>query len=397
MKKYVPLIALALTLSLSTSAFAMEVPTDTVVQNLNGSQQVIKTYTIDPGADPQELIEESFVLDGYLYTFADIVKEDNHVEDVKSHTETVTVETSKDDLDVILEQLAPVIEYDDGLYSGTLSLDHTSLHTEATGYSTRSYTVSETKTISQLDRNDMSYVPATTVKDGVTLNLAGVDWQVTGTDLVGEVLSPSSWQAVATYSGKAYYSAADGYITTAEYVGDITRAGVESITQSCKQVPLSTVMVGMGGNGVECGILAGKLPGLDAVSIGPDLPEIHTREVFEAAATAYEQSGPGQLRKGYRAMRRDSWLFSLTCGRRRGDWVNWLLRQIPPCRRLDGIVLGRTPAPGSDESSRQILRRAEGLAPAAARQLLLFLETAAAGGELPGWFDRNFNGTPCLS
>ena len=28
MKKYVPLIALALTLSLSTSAFAMEVPTD---------------------------------------------------------------------------------------------------------------------------------------------------------------------------------------------------------------------------------------------------------------------------------------------------------------------------------------------------------------------------------
>ena len=64
MKKFVPLIALALTLSLSTSAFAMEVPTDTVVQNLNGSQQVIKTYTIDPGTDPQELIEEPFVLDG---------------------------------------------------------------------------------------------------------------------------------------------------------------------------------------------------------------------------------------------------------------------------------------------------------------------------------------------
>ena len=230
MKKYVPLIALALSLFLSTGAFAMEVPTNTVVQNLNGSQQVIKTYTIAPGTDPQELVEGPFVLDGYRYTFADIVKQENHVEDVKSHTETVTVETSKDDLDVILEQLAPVIEYDDGLYSGTLSLDHTSLHTEATGYSTRSYTVSETKTISQLDRNDMSYVPATTVKDGVTLNLAGVDWQVTGTDLVGEVLSPSSWQAVATYSGKAYYSAADGYITTAEYVGEITHAGVESVT-----------------------------------------------------------------------------------------------------------------------------------------------------------------------
>ena len=70
----------------------------------------------------------------------------------------------------------------------------------------------------------------TTVKDGITLNLTGVDWQVTGTDLVGEVLSPSSWQAVATYSGQAYYSAADGYITTADYVGEIARNDVESVT-----------------------------------------------------------------------------------------------------------------------------------------------------------------------
>ncbi len=34
----------------------------------------------------------------------------------------------------------------------------------------------------------MSYVPAITVKDGVTLNLSNVDWQVIGTDLVGDTL-----------------------------------------------------------------------------------------------------------------------------------------------------------------------------------------------------------------
>ena len=28
--------------------------------------------------------------------------------------------------------------------------------------------------------------------------------------------------------------------------------------------------------GLECGLLAGKLPGLDCVSIGPDLLDIHT-------------------------------------------------------------------------------------------------------------------------
>ena len=37
--------------------------------------------------------------------------------------------------------------------------------------------------------------------------------------------------------------------------------------------------------GVECGILAGKLPGLDCVSIGPNLLDIHTpRERMEIAS-----------------------------------------------------------------------------------------------------------------
>ena len=76
----------------------------------------------------------------------------------------------------------------------------------------------------------MSYVPSTTVKNGRTLNLANVEWQVTGTDLVSEALVPSSYQAVATYSAKATYQAATGYVTTAEYTGEVTHEGVESIT-----------------------------------------------------------------------------------------------------------------------------------------------------------------------
>ncbi|MGM9605519.1 MAG: hypothetical protein ACI3XG_10715 [Faecousia sp.] len=238
MKKAIMCAALAL--ALSVNAYAMEVPTDTVVQNLNGSQQVIKTYTTAPDYDPQNLIEEPFELEGYLYTFADIVKAENHVEDADRHTETVTVETSKNDLSLILEQLAPTLEYDDGLYSGTLALDHTSIRTEAAGYTTKSSTVSETKTIGPVDRNDMSYVPATTVKNGVTLSLANVDWQVIGTDLVGEALVPSSYQAVATYTGKSYYSAATGYVTTADYVGEISHDGVESITYTLTYLGVET-------------------------------------------------------------------------------------------------------------------------------------------------------------
>mgnify|MGYP000359657685 CR=1 FL=1 len=222
MKKAI--LCVLLTLSMSVSAFALEVPTDTVVQNLNGSQQVIKTFTIPADQDPQSLME------GYLYTFTDIVKTENAVEESKPHTEVITVETDKNDLALILQQLKPTVEFDDGTFKGTLALDHTSLNTEASGYAAKSYTVSEVKTIGRLDRNDMSYVPSTTVKNGRTLNLANVEWQVTGTDLVGEALVPSSYQAVATYSAKATYQAATGYVTTAEYTGEVTHEGVESIT-----------------------------------------------------------------------------------------------------------------------------------------------------------------------
>ena len=216
MKKAI--LCVLLTLSMSVSAFALEVPTDTVVQNLNGSQQVIKTFTIPADQDPQSLIEQPFELEGYLYTFTDIVKTENAVEESKPHTEVITVETDKNDLALILQQLKPTVEFDDGTFKGTLA------------YAAKSYTVSEVKTIGRLDRNDMSYVPSATVKNGRTLSLADVEWQVTGTDLVGETLVPSSYQAVATYSARVPYQAATGYITTAEYTGEITREGVESIT-----------------------------------------------------------------------------------------------------------------------------------------------------------------------
>ena len=223
-------LCLLLTAALTMSASALEVPTNTVVQNLNGSQQVVKTYTVSPEVDAQTLIEEPFQLDGFLYTYADIVKEENRVSERQTYTETVTVETAKKNLDVILKELAPTMEYNDGTWAGTLALDHTSINTQAAGYTTGSSTVTATKTIGPLDRNDMSYVPATTVKNGVTLNLSSVDWQVIGTDLTGDMLAPCSYQAVATYTGKSYYSAATGYVTTANYVGEVTHEGVESVT-----------------------------------------------------------------------------------------------------------------------------------------------------------------------
>lgn len=223
-------LSLLLVLSLATSAFAAEVPDSFVVENLNGQQRLVKTYTLAPDIDPDTLKEPSFEYDGFLYTWAYTTKEDHSFLERKEVVELVTVETAKKDLGVVLAELAPTIQYDDGGFSGELALDHTTLKTEAAGYTTKYGKVTETKVIGNLDRNDMSYVPATTIKNGMTLSLANVDWQVTGTALVGEALVPSQYQAVATYSASSSYKAATGYITTAEYHGEVTSEGIDSIT-----------------------------------------------------------------------------------------------------------------------------------------------------------------------
>lgn len=241
MKKIIaPGIALLMAVVLSVNAFAMEVPTETTVQNLNGVQQYIKVYTLLPDEDPNTLLEEPFEYEGYTYTYSSIVKQENYFTDRQEHMEVITVETEKKDLSAVLAALEPSIEFDDGKYKGTLNLDHTTIKTEAAGYTTKSYTVTAVKEIGNLDSNDMAYVPSTTVKDGKTIKLTSVDWQVQGTALVDDILVPSQYKAVATYSGRASYNAATGYISTAKYVGDVSCNEVESITYTVVYVGKET-------------------------------------------------------------------------------------------------------------------------------------------------------------
>lgn len=219
-----------LTFSMMTSAFAAEVPDSLVCQNLNGQQQLVKTYTLSPGTDPEMLKEPSFEYDGFTYTWAYTTKDEHPFLETKEIVKTITVETAKDDLSQILAKLEPSMDFDDGKFVGKLALDHTSLTTEASSYTTKYSKTTETKVIGNLDRNDMSYVPATTVKNGRTLKLVNVDWQVTGTALVGDALVPSQYQAVATYSTTNSYQAATGYVTTAEYRGEVSSEGIDNIT-----------------------------------------------------------------------------------------------------------------------------------------------------------------------
>ena len=232
MKKRVMALVLALALSFGmcvSASAASFVPDDVTYQNLNGQQLAIKVYTLLPDQDPSSLEEPDFEYDGYLYAYSSIVKEEQTFNEQNSHTETVTITTSSKDLEDILAELKPTMEYDDGHASGTLALDHSTIKTEAAGYKQSSYTVTATKNYTGLDRNDSTYIDKTVVKNGRTLSLSNVTWSVESTALVGDELVPATYTAVATYSGTASSKVATGYITTAEYTGTVSASGVSSI------------------------------------------------------------------------------------------------------------------------------------------------------------------------
>ncbi len=72
-------LALLLILCSFASAFTMEVPTQTVIQNLNGTQQYIKVYTVSPDIDPESLIETDFSYEGFDYSYPHLPDSIRHI------------------------------------------------------------------------------------------------------------------------------------------------------------------------------------------------------------------------------------------------------------------------------------------------------------------------------
>ena len=214
---------------LPTAASAAYVPEEVIEENRDGRHLLIKTYTLPPQEDTAALEEAPFDLDGYHYTHAGTVQEAQSFQETKDHTEPYTLETSTNDLSAILAELPQSLEYAKDGWTGALALDHTTIKTEAAGYTTKYYTVTDTQYFTGLERNDPSNIPATAVKNGVTMTLTDITWSVGGAGVSGDTLLPVSYTAAATYTGTGSRKAATGYVTTASYTGDISTESIQAV------------------------------------------------------------------------------------------------------------------------------------------------------------------------
>jgi hypothetical protein len=199
-------------------------PADVQTVTMDGARHIIKTYILTEGQSPADISRDTFIRDGWLYILSDITETRTSGTDTRSHTETVELETANNNLNDILKLLAPTLEYQssDGL-SGILTLDMSSVKCEAAGHRNSSYTVTATREYPHLSTNDISLIPKTITDNGRTLTLDSVSWEAQQTVNVDYTDIPSSYRAIAKYTGTASSRTVTGYITTADYTGEIAR------------------------------------------------------------------------------------------------------------------------------------------------------------------------------
>jgi len=191
----------------------------------NGINQIIKTYELSENEKPEDIPRDGFQRNGLYYELSDIIKKENTSSDVREHTKTVTLNTDTKELNAIVKQLAPTVEYksDDG-YTGILNLDINSINVETAGTKKSSYTISSVREYPNLSSNDTALVPKTITDNGKTMTLAGIEWRTQTSSSVDYQELPATYTAIASYTATGSKTIVTGYTVTANYKGSISKA-----------------------------------------------------------------------------------------------------------------------------------------------------------------------------
>ena len=192
--------------------------------------EIRKIYDLEPETAQSAIQTDTFDLNGYRYTCFDILQEDVEETVTKLHSESVTVSSKSNETATVLALLDKYKEVttEDG-FSGVLYLDTQSVHTEVSGYGTKTYTVTATRSYPNLSDADMQYIPKTIEDNGRTLQFESVDWQTDNTQNIDDYEIADRYTAVVTYAGSASESYVKGYTVYATYTGEVTKINLDKI------------------------------------------------------------------------------------------------------------------------------------------------------------------------
>ena len=183
--------ALCLTLALTPTALAADFepavpdakvcyPTS-IVRNDDGTE-LKKIYDLSLEDDPAGIPRSDFRQDGFQYTLTDLLKQELPENESRQHTEHVSIESAKKDMESVLALLPQEREFitDDGLM-GTLTLRLDTVQVEPSGYGSSTKQLSVKRSYPNLAEQDTQYIPKSIEDGGRTLTLSDIQWQTDNT------------------------------------------------------------------------------------------------------------------------------------------------------------------------------------------------------------------------
>ncbi len=227
--------ALSLTAALTPAAMAAEAPEvqvcyPTSVTRSEDGSEIRKVYDLSPEDDPAGISRSDFEQDGYHYTLTDLLKQELPEHEERQHTETVSLQSDKKDMESVLALLPQEQEFitDDGLI-GTLELQLDTVQVEVAGYGSSTKKVSATRSYPNLVNQDTANIPKTITDNGRTLTLETLQWQTDNTASLDGYALGDRFTAVATYTGSATSSYVTGYTVTADYTGTVSHIALDRV------------------------------------------------------------------------------------------------------------------------------------------------------------------------
>jgi hypothetical protein len=181
---------------------------------------LVKTWDVPPGFDSEQLVEADFERGGLRYRWAYVLLVSENFDNrrrLASETVTIAHERRSD----ALAMLPPIIEYNQGGYTGQLTLNIDAIVTTVAGQNSYSFAVTDTREYSGLTRNDPYLISKTVEKNGVPLELVDIAWRQSRDGI---------YTATASYRGTATGTTTSGYISTATYMGEVSRTVLDSVT-----------------------------------------------------------------------------------------------------------------------------------------------------------------------
>lgn len=234
MKRIIALCAaLTLCAALSLPAFAADAPEvcyPTSIKQSEDGTELKRIYDLPPDTDPAGIPRSDFERGGFHYTLVELLKQELPAYEERQHTETVTLQSDKKDMESVLALLPQEREFvtDDGL-TGTLSLKLDTVRVEVSGYGSSTKQLTATRSYPNLAGQDTQYIPKSIEDGGRTLTLETIDWQTDNAASVDGYAIGDRYTAVATYTGTATSSYVKGYTVTADYSGKVSHIALDRV------------------------------------------------------------------------------------------------------------------------------------------------------------------------